>query len=256
MATCYYKTQLHKAEEKRAYDYYVNSIMSHKEYLSFHDMDRKTVDKITRAAMLDYPEIMLLKEGYSYEKLSSDCVEIKLYYKMSGEAGKTVLKSLDMIAKRLIYDAKKAGCGSDLEIAAYLHDFLTDKICYTKGDTSLERNHNMLGGLVNLETVCDGYAQIYLFLLDKAGIPALYVGGSVEGGSDNGHAWNRVCIDGTYYNVDVTADSNGRGQKGDWHSFMLSDEDLRRRNYRTDNENELPKCPRTMTLERANRRIA
>ena len=38
--------------------------------------------------------------------------------------------------------------------------------------------------------------------------------------------------------------------------FEGSDEDLRRRNYRTDNENELPKCPRTMTLDRANRRIA
>ena len=256
MATCYYKTQLKTEKEKRAYDCYVDGIMSRKEYLRFNGVDRKAVDRVTRAAILDHPELLLLKEAYSYEKLSSDFTEIKIYYKLSREDSEMILRTLDAIAKRLIYDAKKAGCGSDLEIAAYLHDFLTDRICYTKGDTGLERNHNVLGGLVNLETVCDGYAQIYLFLLDKAGIPALYVGGRIEGGSDAGHAWNCVCIDGVYYNVDVTADSNGRGRKGDWHSFMLSDDDLRQRKYLTDNDAELPECPCTMKLNRTERRIA
>ena len=256
MATCYYKTQLKTGAEKRAYDNYVGSVLDFKRYICFKGMDRKTVDRVKRAAILDHPEIHFLTESYSYEISSPDSVVLRMNYKMPRENGRKILHTLDKLAKRLICDAKKAGCVSQLEIAAYLHDFLTDKICYTKGDTSLERNHNVLGGLINLETVCDGYSQIYLFLLDRAGIPALYVGGRISGGSDNGHAWNQVCIDGIYYNVDVTFDSNGRGRQGDWDYFMLSDDDFRAKKHIVDKGFALPKCPRTMTLDRANRRIA
>ena len=49
--------------------------------------------------------------------------------------------------------------------------------------------------------VCDGYSKAFVLLCALEGIPCVRVGGTV--GSAN-HAWNKVYIDGEWYEVDVT----------------------------------------------------
>ena len=51
--------------------------------------------------------------------------------------------------------------------------------------------------------MCAGYAASVKYLLDKIGIPCIYVQGtSLE--TNIGHAWNIVEIEGEYYYVDAT----------------------------------------------------
>ena len=71
------------------------------------------------------------------------------------------------------------------------------------------------GCLVNGRCVCAGYAAAYKVLLDRLGIPCVYVvGWGDRFRSDVGHAWNRVVIGGRSYYVDVT-----------WDEFEIYDDD-------------------------------
>ena len=53
------------------------------------------------------------------------------------------------------------------------------------------------------EAVCAGYAGAVQYLLERIGVPCIYVDGSTQG-STEGHAWNIVKLDGEYYYVDAT----------------------------------------------------
>lgn len=74
--------------------------------------------------------------------------------------------------------------------------------------------HNLQGFFENGEIVCDGYADLFQYLMIRAGIPCVTVLGSTKGktDADNGnydHAWNKVRLDGKWLNMDVCwADSS------------------------------------------------
>lgn len=64
--------------------------------------------------------------------------------------------------------------------------------------------HSVLGFLQNGKIVCDGYSAAFMYVMLRAGIPCVEVIGSTE--SENGkanHAWNKVKIDGKWYNIDL-----------------------------------------------------
>ncbi len=89
---------------------------------------------------------------------------------------------------------------TDAEKAMYLHDFIAVDFDYdfTYAVHSvyefLQESH---------EGVCDAYASLYSYLLNRLGIPCVKVTSK-----DNVHAWNIVEIDGTWYYVDVTHDDS------------------------------------------------
>ena len=62
------------------------------------------------------------------------------------------------------------------------------------------------------KAVCEGYAEAFQYLLQKAGIQSFIITGSSVNpgtGESEGHAWNAVRIDGRYYHVDLTWDDQG-----------------------------------------------
>lgn len=73
--------------------------------------------------------------------------------------------------------------------------------------------------LVGKYDVCAGYARAFKYIMDKLGIPCVYVGGMIKGTAIP-HAWNEVYVDGEWKIVDVyTNDSVGRNK------FLLTDMD-------------------------------
>lgn len=60
---------------------------------------------------------------------------------------------------------------------------------------------NAYGALIKGIAVCEGYAEAFKLLCDKAQITSIVVTGKLD---DVGHAWNRVYISGKWYDVDVT----------------------------------------------------
>ncbi len=86
---------------------------------------------------------------------------------------------------------------SDFDKALILHDELALYGSYLiTGET--------YDFMVNAKGKCYGYSEVYSFLLAQVGVKTEIV----ESGGPNGmgHQWNKVCIDGVYYNVDLTWD--------------------------------------------------
>lgn len=111
--------------------------------------------------------------------------------------------------------------GDDWQTALNLHDWLTHHAHYDGTYT----NYGPDGVLVKGTGVCDSYSKAYFLLLKKAGIPVQ----RVIADSMN-HAWNIVCFDGDWTQVDVTWDDPGAmegpivsGQEYH-HFFAVSDE--------------------------------
>ena len=81
-------------------------------------------------------------------------------------------------------------------------------------------------------TACQGYAEAYNVLMNKAGIYCCVVHGKAypkkKSKKSISHAWNIVYIDGAWYHVDVTW--MDQGKKIRYKSFMKSSSYFARRN--------------------------
>lgn len=58
------------------------------------------------------------------------------------------------------------------------------------------------------------------------GIESRIISGSIPGAEDIGHQWNQVKIDGKWYNVDLTWDSNSMHSNEEMEYFLISDEEF------------------------------
>ncbi len=96
---------------------------------------------------------------------------------------------------------------SDYDKAKLIHDFICNRVDYaydSSGDASSEIwAHNIIGVAKKLGSVCESYAETYLFLSRLVNLDSLIVLGY---SSNVGHAWNYTKIDGVWYGVDATWD--------------------------------------------------
>ncbi|MDE6398223.1 MAG: hypothetical protein K2L51_02785 [Clostridiales bacterium] len=96
-----------------------------------------------------------------------------------------------------------------------IHDWLTYYVEYdfalaARGDAANGNDpaFGLEGALINRKAVCDGYAKAMRLLCGIEGIPCIRVTGTFtdDDGQAVNHAWNKVCLDGVWYNVDATMD--------------------------------------------------
>ncbi len=85
----------------------------------------------------------------------------------------------------------------------------------------------MMGG----KAACEGYSKAAKLLLDICSVEAFVVGGQSKNadGEYEGHMWDVVKIDGSYYNLDLTWDDPISQEKNDeprYTYFNLTDEDI------------------------------
>lgn len=96
----------------------------------------------------------------------------------------------------------------------------------TYGGTTEDR-YTAYGLLKNKQAVCQGYATAAYTLLKAMGMDVRYVVGigyNRSGGSEE-HAWNKVKVDGKWYNLDVTWNDPvpNRAHTVSYQYFLLSD---------------------------------
>ena len=77
--------------------------------------------------------------------------------------------------------------------------------------------------------VCTGYSSVFQYLMTRAGIPCIEVLGATRSSKDaasgeTDHAWNKVKIDGQWYNIDICWADTGSTNRYD----LKSDEDYQR----------------------------
>lgn len=120
---------------------------------------------------------------------------------------------------------------SDLQKALTVHDYICNFAVYPNFDNGDEAiYHSAYGFVKDRKIVCAGYALIYSAVMKSLDIPCRYVISE-----EMKHAWNAICIDNKWYNVDLTFDdttytsinSNDMGKYS--HKYFMKSTD----NYQT-----------------------
>ena len=161
------------------------------------------IDRIFQCVLNDHPEIFYV-EGYTYTKYTRYgqeddilSVEFSGRYSMDPETAKQRQVQIGQAVEEIL--AGIDGNASQYEKVKYVYDTLIRETDYMLGS---EDNQNIYSVFVNHLSVCQGYAKATQYLLNRLGVECALVLGSVETGE--GHAWNLVNVDGSYYYVDTT----------------------------------------------------
>ena len=134
------------------------------------------------------------------------------------------------------------GC-SDYQKVLKVHNYICQNAVYDYNEYrnifSNNKNnkyidaHSVDGFLTDGRIVCDGYAYTFQWLLDYLGVESIIVyGDSTSNGFKEGHAWNKVKLDGEWYNVDVCWADTGCGM----NYFLKSDKFFQRHYHIPDEE--------------------
>ncbi len=185
-------------EEKELYDKVSAAVSDFENEVTFEEpVPRDTIRKIYRliyaqerkyfwlSSLFYAPEseISTLRLNYIYEKEDAEQKQIEL-----DAAADAILTGLPENA-------------SDFEAAVYFHDKIVTGCEFSQSDDHV---NSAYGVLVSGYGQCEGYAAAMAFLCDKKGIPNYMVCGTNERGET--HAWNKILIDGKWYNLDCTWD--------------------------------------------------
>ncbi len=92
---------------------------------------------------------------------------------------------------------------TDYEKELAIHDYIVTHCEYGYEDYSSDYAYRAYGALVQGKAVCNGYAEAMALLLNCVGVENDIMTGWANGEL---HAWNRVKLDGKWYQVDSTWD--------------------------------------------------
>ena len=127
------------------------------------------------------------------------------------------------IVEREVYELVKDKT-SDVLKAKAIHDYIANKTYYENiggRASTLSQAHNIVGIFDNNDntgSVCEGYANAYLYLSKFVGIESIMVSGFAE---SELHAWNYTKINGSWYGIDVTWDDQDKSHML-MHDYFLA----------------------------------
>lgn len=182
-----------------------------REARSYPETDMDDLQRIQKCVMADHPELIdvsgvqLLTESNRGSGLVTN-VSVEGQYSCSADEAYDMGRQLDA-ALAACTDALPVDAG-DYEKAKSLYEYLSEHVEYdhaaasgASGALGAPSGQTAYDALVKGRAVCAGYARAYQLLLQRLGIPCVYVSGVANGG---GHAWCAALLDGEWYFVDPT----------------------------------------------------
>lgn len=219
----YYFKQLNE-EEQRVYRELLKGIRAREKdfYLTLSQDD--SIDRCYHAVLKDHPEIFWV---HNHEKIykttysdSDYCTFTPGYIYTESEISEiqnAMEAGFQEVSSLIPADA------SDYEKVRIVYTYVIDNTQYQASDD----DQSIAGVFWKKEEVCAGYAGAVQYLLERIGVPCIYVDGSTQG-STEGHAWNIVKLDGEYYYVDATNGDqpdflNGNAAQLEEHKTIIYD---------------------------------
>ena len=102
---------------------------------------------------------------------------------------------------------------SDLGKYRYFAAVITGRCEYDSSLSTMSLPYPAYNALVNGSAVCSGYASAMEHLCGEAGLLCMRTDGTKDGGN---HAWNRICLSGSYYYCDLTAADASAPGSDEW----------------------------------------
>ena len=219
----YYFKQLNE-EEQRVYRELLKGLRAREKdfYLTLSQDD--SIDRCYHAVLKDHPEIFWV---HNHEKIykttysdSDYCTFTPGYIYTESEISEiqnAMEAGFQEVSSLIPADA------SDYEKVRIVYTYVIDNTQYQASDD----DQSIAGVFWKKEAVCAGYAGAVQYLLERIGVPCIYVDGSTQG-STEGHAWNIVKLDGEYYYVDATNGDqpdflNGNAAQLEEHKTIIYD---------------------------------
>lgn len=163
-------------------------------------MDETDIDTVFQCLLIDHPELFYV-DGYSYTKYTRDGRLLSLEF-----SGNYTCGSEEALSRRQQIEEEADHILSGIEASApeyekvkYVYETV---ILNTDYDLQAPDNQNIYSVFINHSSVCQGYAKACQYLLNRLGMECVLVQGTVDTGE--GHAWNLVKVDGSYYYLDST----------------------------------------------------
>lgn len=147
-------------------------------------------------------------------------------YAYTVDEAKEIKEQIDPKIQAIVDEANKYD--SDEEKIRFVHDKLIEIGTYN-GNYSKEQ-YSEFQSIISLyttgETVCNGFANSFKFIMNRLGIDALSIK-YVSEEEDKNHIWNMVKVNGEWKNIDITYD-NARARdnntKTDYTYFLVDND--------------------------------
>lgn len=206
-----YYFSLLSEEQQVIYRQMLNGIEEREEdfYLTIAGGDE--VDLIYRAVLNDHPELFWIhnrEKVYTTSYSGKDYCKFSPGYTYTDEEITEIQQSMET-AFQNVY-ARLSSESDTYEKVRVCYDYLIDHVEYVSSDD----DQNIAGAFWKNQAVCAGYARGLQYLLERLDVTCIYVEGDTRG-SEDGHAWDLVEIDGQYYIVDPTNGDQPQFLEGD-----------------------------------------
>lgn len=198
-------------EEQRGYRQMLEGIRARSEAFYLTISDDTSVDRVYHAVLKDHPELYW---AHNYESVykttyrNADYCTFAPAYLYNQEEMDQINLSMEQCFGEI--QAQIPEGADDYDKALIVYTYLIDNTEYV----STEHDQSIAGVFWKKEAVCAGYAGAFQYVMERLGIPCIYVDGEAVGSGD-GHAWNMISLEGQYYYVDVT--------NGDQPEFLEGD---------------------------------
>lgn len=169
--------------------------------LSYDGLTIAQMKKAFYCFMFENPQYYFMRNSVIYSE-ASKMMTVGLYEIFAD--GQARADYTNQFAAQLgIWDEQIAAAGTVLEKEQLIHRLVCDEVAYNEQMAVDDPDDRQMSQscisavLFDKKTVCAGYAQMFTLLCGRAGITCVTV-------TSPGHAWNKVRIGDTWYNVDCT----------------------------------------------------
>ncbi|MDR3344326.1 MAG: hypothetical protein LBT21_01835 [Oscillospiraceae bacterium] len=210
------------ARQQHAYLALLEHMPDFPERIEIPPIDSEALAVVVEAYSYDNPAQFNLGESYTLMTQGTKCY-FRPDYRFSKEKYDIARQKTQLEIEKIVKTIP--AYGSDYEKELAVHNLLAERIVYQ--NKSLAYEATAYGALVLGKAACEGYSRAGKLLLEALGVEAVLTTGDAtnSSGKTEAHMWNTVKVDGAWYQLDLTWDDTGDGQRYDY--FNVTDKELR-----------------------------
>lgn len=175
-------------------------------------------NNLSTALQNDHPEIFYLeKVGYRYNPTTQVVTSISPVYIDSVQLT-PMLETIENEVKNIKSQTNEQM--TDFEKILAVHDYIVANYEYD-GDYEIRTLYPMI---VEKKAVCQGYAYLFQIAMKELGFECVTVPSN-----ECSHMWNKIKLNGEWYNVDLTSDdpTKNRSTNISHEYFLLNDDEIK-----------------------------
>lgn len=185
-------------DEKVAYDEIVDAVKNFNDTVTITpNLSGAQIEKVYQGVFFQEPALIsFLGQTHSF---SDGQTSLPLSYRYSQDETAKLQANLDSVMNSI--KSKFPANASAYDKLKVLHDYIIPRTGFSKDGPYAKCAY---GPLVDGTSQCEGYAKAVSYFCNEVGIESVRITGNNDQGLS--HAWNKVLVNGQWYNIDFTWD--------------------------------------------------